>query len=382
MIQIIEKNWLTYFLEELKVSQEVLIISPFITSVTVDHLLEKKNINSTVRIITRFNLNDFRSKVSSLNALKKLVKNGVKMKGIKELHSKMYVFDNRTTIIGSANFTSGGFFNNYEYGIKTDDQNIVLNSKDYFEKFWQLDSYCLTIHQIQLWEEILKESTPIKIIDELPDFGFRASVQGNTNRNYFIKFFGKANNRVNLNFETETELERTQCHWALTFSGKKGRPRKYKSGDIVYMARMLEGNDYAIFGKGIAIKHQDARDIASIEDIKFVNWKSEWPIYIRVKETEFINGKMKNCPKMSELIDALKYESFYNTQRKHLLGENNINVRDSLKQQADVKLSEISAEWLENKFQEAKYEFGEISKNFINSLYAGSPTLKEIENKA
>ncbi|MGE4288938.1 MAG: hypothetical protein AB7E36_09630 [Salinivirgaceae bacterium] len=46
--------------------------------------------------------------------------------------------------------------------------------------------------------------------------------------------------------------------------------------------------------------------------------------------------------------------------------------------QAYVQLSEIAAEWLENKFQEAKVGFGAIPKTYLDNLYPGSPTLQEI----
>lgn len=114
MIEVIQKNWLEYFLAELNETKSAYLISPFVTKNIVDHLLH--NGSAKIQLITRFNLNDFRSKGSSLSALKMLVEKGAEIKGIKNLHSKVYLFDNKSVIIGSANFTSGGFFNNYEYG--------------------------------------------------------------------------------------------------------------------------------------------------------------------------------------------------------------------------------------------------------------------------
>lgn len=81
---------------------------------------------------------------------------------------------------------------------------------------------------------------------------------------------------------------------------------------------------------------------------------------------------------MSELINSLKYDSFDKTQSRHLNGEEDLNIWASLRQQADVQLSELAAELLENKFQEAKMKFGTIPQEYINNLYSGTPSLQEI----
>ena len=88
MIEVIQKNCLEYFLAELNETKSAYLISPFVTRNIVDHLLNNGSAN--IKLITRFNLNDFRSKVSSLSALKILVEKGAEIKGIKNLHSKVY----------------------------------------------------------------------------------------------------------------------------------------------------------------------------------------------------------------------------------------------------------------------------------------------------
>jgi len=382
MNEVIHKNWLPKFLSELENTESVYIMSPFISKNIVDHLLSNFK-GKEIKVITRFNLNDFRSGVSSLSALKDLVTKNVSVKGIKQLHSKVYLFDNKSTIIASANFTSGGFFNNYEFGIKTTEQETIRYTKQYFDSLWSLDERILTTNEVLDWEQQIKNSKPSPKANGLPDYGVRASIQGTKSRQCFVKFFGKSEHREDLNFTSKEEIQRSHCHWALTFSGRRGRyrngrPRKYKTGDIVYMARMLEGREYAIFGKGIAIQHNDKRDNASPEDIAHINWKADWPVYIRVQETQFIDGKMKDCPKLSELINSLHYDSFPTTKKMYHDGKENINPWDSLRQQADIQLTDIAAEWLENRFQEALKLNGSISNTFLSNLYQGTPTLNEI----
>lgn len=115
----------------------------------VTHLLG--NWKGNIQIITRFNLNDFRSGVSSLVALRRLIENGAIIKGTKDLHSKAYIFDNRSTIITSANFTNGVFFNNFELGVKIKNDKDVVEVVEYFNKLWDYDHDTLSISTITEW---------------------------------------------------------------------------------------------------------------------------------------------------------------------------------------------------------------------------------------
>jgi len=371
MTQTIENNWLSIFLEELKYTQNVLIISPFISNNLVDHLL-KNSKDKKVQVITRFNLNDFRTGVSSLSAIEKLINKNIEVKGIKNLHSKLYIFDSKSAIIGSANFTSGGFFNNYEFGIKSTEESVITNSIQYFNNLWSFSKDSLIIDEVNSWQAELKSLEPTQKQESLPDYGISASIIGSQKRKYFIKFFGKSDHREDFDFTSREEIERSHCHWALTFSKPKGRPRRYNDGDIVYMARLLEGREYGIFGKATALRHVDSRDIASDEDIAHIDWKEDWPVYIRVKDPSFIDGSMADCPKMSELIDQLQFESFASTLNSHNWGKENINPWRSLSQQPDIQITEIAAEWLDQKFNDAISINGKVDKSFLKNLYQGS----------
>lgn len=369
MFSLINKDWLLHFKEEIKKTVKVRIISPFVTNVMVTHLIDNYK-GAQVEFITRFNLNDFRSRVSSTSALKRLVKEGFKVRGVKGLHSKLYAFDNRCAIISSANFTAGGFFNNYELGIKTFDKNTVEQTIVYFDRLFNTNSENLVVETIEKWEVQIRNDKPKYIPnDDLPDYGISPFTKGNNNKKYFIKFFGRSDSRADTNFSTRDMVAGSHCHFAVTFSGRKGRPRKYNNGDIIYLANMLPNREYAIFGKAIAIKHDDLRDVASKEDINQVEWKKHYGIYIRIKDPIFIDATMGDCPMMSTLINELKYEAFFRTNMRYLDGGKKTNPWDSLRQQADVQLSELGAQWLDNKFSMSIGNFGRISNTFLEKLY-------------
>ena len=369
MVEIINKDWLSHFLKEFKTANEVYIISPFITNTMTSHLIKNYK-GQDVKVITRFNLSNFKSGVSNLSGLKNLVEIGVKIIGIKELHSKAYIFDNNSAIITSANFTSGGFFNNFELGIKTSDSTNVNQTVDYFNMLWNYSNEYLDLKTIVNWQKEISTYRSAKTVS-MPDYGKSIARKTIGNKKHFIKFYGRGNERASLNDDVKNLIQGTHCHFAVTFSDKNGRPRRYKDGDIVYLARMVEGQGYAIFGKSIAIEHNDKRDVASKKDIDKISWKKDYPIYIRIKSPEFINSKLKDCPEMLNLIEELKHDCFARTKWRNLNGEENINPKLSLKRKPDVILSEEGALWVENRFQEAISKHGKVPDAFLNSLYQG-----------
>jgi HKD family nuclease len=101
--------------EELNNTKEsIIIISPFISLSTAERLSKLQNDNVKCRMITRFDRNLFINGSSSIRALKLLVRHGIEIVALKDLHSKVYVFDNKTCMVGSANFTKKGLNVNKE----------------------------------------------------------------------------------------------------------------------------------------------------------------------------------------------------------------------------------------------------------------------------
>lgn len=371
---LINSNWLNHFLEELKDSKNVCIVSPFITNNMVNHLLKNWK-GDELKIITRFNLNDFRSKVSSLTALEKLVNAGIAVKGIYGLHSKSYLFDDKSAIITSANFTTGGFFNNYELGILTKDKSVINDVKKYILFLWSTNNEQLSLEKINNWKTLLSKLGNVKPNDSLPDYGASPIKKVIGDRKYFVKFYGKNESRADLNELVKDQVAGTHCHFAVTFPKGKGRPRRYNDGDIVFMARMLHGNDYAIFGKAICRKHIDNRDVASNQDIQKIDWKTIYPIYIRVHSGEFLNTTFAMCPKLKTLMFELGSECFQSSKERFLNGDLEYLPQYSLRQQADIELSQEGALWMDTAFESTKNEYSILSDSFVNGLYQGIPKI-------
>jgi hypothetical protein len=76
---------------------------------------------------------------------------GATVQHLPRLHAKVYVADNRTAIVTSANCTAGGLFRNYEYGVEISDPPIVMSIRQDLEDYGalgarvpreRLESYC------------------------------------------------------------------------------------------------------------------------------------------------------------------------------------------------------------------------------------------------
>lgn len=93
----------------------VRIASPFIKHGAVEGLLSEAS--PSLRILTRFNLDHFREGVSDISALRRLVKLGAQVRGVRRLHAKLYLFDADHAVITSANMTEGGLRKNHELGV-------------------------------------------------------------------------------------------------------------------------------------------------------------------------------------------------------------------------------------------------------------------------
>jgi len=372
MIKTIHENWLKEFKTELHNTNTVCIVSPFITDNIVNKLLTNSK-GKTIKVITRYNLNEFKQGVSSLTAIERLLKSNAQIKSVKRLHSKLYLFDQKSVIITSANFTNGGFIKNKEFGILSTESSTVNESLDYFNDLWKIDPNLLNQKIVNDWKVLISKFPATKNKnDELPDFGQSYVDSVLKERRYFVKFFGKSNIRENVEHKVINEINGGCSHFALSFSRPKNnaRPRRYRDGDIVFMARMTENpNDYAIFGRAETIAHDEKRDVASKKDIDNIKWLKDWPILVRVKKPVFLDAQYKNCPKLYDLMDDLDYDSFSSTKKKYSKGDRNINPKNSLMRKGDVILSDEGALWMENQFNKAIDINGIIDDKYIKSLY-------------
>jgi hypothetical protein len=373
-VRLVNKAWQSTFDDAVaNEHRQLRIICPFIQRKVVAKLLRNRQ-PSLLQVITRFSLSDFCEGVSSTSALHKLLAYGARIRGVKNLHAKVYVFGNQRAIVTSANLTDAALRTNYEVGIVTDDPDTVAECRRSFDDLWARAGDDLTSERLEGWEREIDEArtTGLVVVPPLP-LRDEGCVVGDTTRpspttllvadapQAFVKFWGESTNRVPLSFSVAEEVRRAGCHWACTYPTGK-RPRQVRDGAVMYMGRMThDPPDIMIFGRAIAIPYRDVRDDATRADINLRPWKAKWSHYARVHHGEFLNGTMGDGVSLNEMMDALASDSFASTQEHAREGSGNTDPRKAYRQQAAVRLSPRGQRWIDQRLQKVFETHGMIS---------------------
>ena len=380
-IRLVDTDWSNEFTGALRAdASELRIICPFIKANTLDGLLSHQPCD--VQVITRFNLNDFTEGVSDVAALRKLLDADAKVRGVKNLHAKLYIFGNTRAILTSANLTDAALNKNHEFGMVTEDAKIIATCRTYFDDLWQRCGPDLQRNQIGEWDETLTHYRLLGGRSNRPtgldDFGADAGISKPPPvqvppvvydaTQAFVKFLGNAKNRVSLSCSTIKQIKHEGCHWAVCYPASK-RPRNVEDGAVIFIGRLVRNpNDIRIFGRAIGMRHEPGRDDATPEDIALRGWKKDWPRYIRIHDAEFVAGTMENGVSLNNLMNILGYNSFSSTQHNAARGEGNTNPRQAYRQQPAVELSSEGLKWLSEELQAAIDKHGKIPQYTLDKL--------------
>lgn len=356
------------------------IVCPFIKSGAARRMLGQVR-PQTLKVVTRFNLGDFAEGVSDLSALEFLLKSGARIRGIKNLHTKLYVVGESRAILTSANLTDKAFQRNHELGVDATDAVFVGKCQAYFDRLWRIGARDLTREMLDEWCQKIREQSGKRprqnVSTGLPDEGADAGVltdpivitrTGKRSGQSFVKFFGESHRRAPRSMPVIDEVKRSGCHWACTYPAGK-RPRSVKDGASLFMGRLVEDpDDILIYGRAVGTKHVPGRDEASADDIKLRDWKEHWPHYVRVDDAEFVSGVLSDAVSLNELMQALGPDSFAPTQRNAERGSGNTNPRRAYLQQAAVELTGEAHKWLDKRLNEAFAAHGKLSASDLAKL--------------
>ena len=379
--RLVDARWSQEIDEAVRVhSNELRIISPFIKDGALARLLAGGP--KTVSAITRFNLSDFAEGVSDIAALRRLLECGATVRGVRNLHAKMYLFGSKRAIVTSANLTEAALNRNHEFGLVSEDKDIIAACRGYFDDLWLRGGADLALPQLDIWDGIVTrhqaEGGRPNRQTGLGDFGADAGVVNpppaflpiavTDAPQAFVKFFGRSSNRAPLSLPTIKEIEGSGCHWAATYPATK-RPRAVKDGAVIFMARLThEPNDIRVFGRAIGMRYLEGRDDATPADIARRAWKADFSRYIRVHHAEFVAGSMANGISLNEMIEALGANSFASTQRNAARGDGNTNPRKAYQQKPAMELSAEGAVWLGERLQSAFYRHGKVPQEELDEL--------------
>ncbi len=385
--QLIDSGWDKHIDDALSADcLNLRIVCPFIKKRAAERLLRRGR-PKLLRVITRYNLPDFSAGVSDIAALRLLLETAAEIRGVGNLHAKLYMFGASRVILTSANLTDAGLLRNHEFGFVSNDIKVGTQCLQYFDNLWSRAGQNLTSEKLTEYEgrvtAYLAGGAPPALAsgltDEGVDIGIPAepvavSALATDSRQSFLKFFGRSEDRVDRSTAILEGVRRSGCHWACTYPKGK-RPRRVEDGAVMFMGWLVkQPDDILIYGRAVGLHHDPGRDDASAADIKLRHWKAQWPHYVRMHHAEFIAGPFANGISLNEMMTASKSDSFAATQRNAAKGEGNIDPRMAYRQQAAVELSAQSCVWLNERLEGAFVRHGKLAPDDL--LQLDWPTLK------
>ena len=380
--RLVDSRWDAEFDAASNVQSSALrIICPFIKTEVARRLLNRGKLE-VLQVITRFNLDDFFGGASDVAALELMLEKGGQVRGVRNLHAKIYLFGRKRVIVTSANLTQAALVRNHEFGFVSEDHEIIRRCDEYFEKLWSRAGKDVSASSLADWgrkiADLLASGAPpgmnatglgdegVKVTD-WTDLVSPATWVGEADQ-AFVKLFGEGHNREDRSTQVLKEVKRSGCHWGCTYPKEK-RPRRVCDGALMFMGRLVGSpNDILVYGRAVGMQYHPGRDDASAADIKQRPWKEKWPHYVRVHHAEFLDGTLSNGISLNEMMETLGPSSFASTQRHAERGKGNIDPRRAYSQQAAVELSPQGLAWMNERLQRAYAQHGKLSPQALAQL--------------
>lgn len=342
--ELISRNSLSTFEDLIGSAEErIWIISPFIGFRTASALVEAINPGVDLRVISRFDREDFIKGVSSLEALSLIINAGGEIFALRGLHTKLYLFDKVHSIITSANFTVGGLVNNFEIGVLfTQETEIANEVLDYFDdlrnrilqhdedrrtsskvtKDWIENEKAVIAPLIQSRPQSTKNTNrysrgatldatsyadPLeKLFSSSEPYGGRADV--------WLKFEADSNHRVPNHVRYLVASGPVDPFQSRTYFPTK--PRSIMEGDTLYLTVV----SYDSSGKGTTIvvgrtkAHQFREDnVTHPGDPAYESWNEHYPYFVELYDIEGFDAEIHRGIPIFDLYRAVSYRTFPST---------------------------------------------------------------------
>ena len=407
MIELLTTNHLETILDLFEESQaEIKMISPFLT-VSMAELLcaaaARRHISCT--FITRLYLEDLIAKANSLDALELMLHNGITVYAVQKLHTKLYLFDGRNAILGSANFTSGGFKSNVELSLLLSDEAQVLEElgayfdnmarelsfseggivtpgmlKDAREKYAALyqskkNEGKSTVRSIQMYgasldkrkkeltvDEKLKELDACQADHDLVCELFQE--MEHTEQIWYpytiwLKFVGEGDDRF-LPDETYTLTSFPLNGNTAYLSNYPFRAGSVKEDDEIYIAALTSDRrgkkQPVIIGRG-HLAEFSSEHYATEPMLQKYDWMDRFPWFCIIKDCEVLDTAVKNGVPMDVVWDALGSDTYVASFGRQ---EDIPAVARKHYQKAHIRLSGNAKQFIDQKFDLLKAQYGTV----------------------
>lgn len=147
----------------IKSAQKSLFVAvPYIKKYGVE-LLSKNARTNELRLITNFSIQNVIGNGFDIKAMLNLWDRfRLEVSSLQNLHAKVYIADDKTAFITSANLTRGGLVENYEYGIILQDERLVTGIVEDMNYYFKLGN----IFSREKLTEIISDVDKIKILQK------------------------------------------------------------------------------------------------------------------------------------------------------------------------------------------------------------------------
>lgn len=170
-MEIITNPWHNKFIDLVADSKEsIKITSPFINKNICNDVISHKNKDAKFELITNFKIRNIYTGSVDLDGLEHIIENRGLVKNHSLLHAKIYLFDDKNAIITSANLTKGGLYSNYEYGLFTDDTEIVSKIAHDFNSLSNHDDTGIILKRHIYEVRTLLTKMPEEIVTSFPKY--------------------------------------------------------------------------------------------------------------------------------------------------------------------------------------------------------------------
>jgi len=370
------------------VEDRILIISPFLGKKTCEELSDViiKN-NILCKVITRFYREDFIQNASSLDGLLCLLEAGVEIMSLIGLHTKLYLFDDKYSIITSANYTYGGLFSNVELGIKIDNEyDINIKCEEYFNDIWdKIENFNIkNNNKALITKDLVNEEKKIVNIaissrtksttnynetkqgaklENIAVFDILEEALINNSKTDnkgivggWLKFSADSKHRHDPNvgyFDRFNDFTRTRTFFPT-------RPIGIKSDDRIFLSLVSFDNDNVptpiIVGRAFSDGFNEKNFVKNKFD-GWDDWMINYPYFIVLNNIEIIKGPTKNGISLLEMYRTLKSNFYPSTFGLNYSFE---KIRTYHYQKDKIRISKYAEEYLNDELDKKFLNFGKI----------------------
>ena len=411
MIEVLTDNHYEKILDQFDgAGHSINIVSPFLTKSMADKLCQivsSRNIDCT--FITRFYLQDMLAKANSIDALETMMNAGIGVYAVKGLHTKLYLFDQTSAVLGSANFTTSGLKTNIELSlmfkdevsvqselnnyfiellskIKENGDGLITNemledARIRYKKLWSDNKGTVSTKSTMMYGTSLSHSikydsnTPTDVItkeldaskkdlDMIFDMFKETEVvnQIKYNHTIWLKFDGEGNDRL--------KADEGFPMVSVQINGKKVYLSNYpfkvgsiKDDDEIYLAALTTDqhgrNQPVIVGRGHLKGFSDSNHVEDNWCLSH-DWMDRYPWYCIISDCEVLDTSVNNGIPMDTVWEALGSDTYIASfGRKESIAD----VAKKHYQKAHIRLSGNAKEYIDRQYDDLAKKYGVLHYN-------------------